>query len=70
MSFKNLAENANEAFLERYELVIDRVKEISARAEIGSPYGAYFEKTAGLICLLAEIAEKSISGACDNMSES
>lgn len=69
MSFKNLAENANEAFLERYELVIDRVKEISARAEIGSPYGAYFEKTAGLICLLAEIAEKSISGACDNMSE-
>lgn len=57
MKYLELIRESNEELQERYELVAERVREIAQDAESTGKYADYFEKTAGLLCLLYRIAE-------------
>lgn len=67
MNYKEINSTFNEEFLERYELVIERVKEIASQAEMKEPFNKYFEAVAKYIVALAEIANAAIDGKVASM---
>lgn len=68
MSYKEIAVAENEEFLERYELVMERVGEIAQNPEVDEKYVDYFKQVAEYLTFLGEIAEKALKGELDGLS--
>ena len=68
MSYKELSLKANEDFTERYNLVLERVRQIAEHAECREDFKKYFEDTASLLEQLSGIAGLAVSGELDELS--
>lgn len=77
MSYKTLYKEANELAGERFELVTERIREISTEPDVPERYADYFKRTAEFLLELAEICRMAESGKlserplpeCESMNE-
>lgn len=60
--------NWNELSQERYELAIERIREIQDEKSVAQPYQEYFASCAKFILMIEEFREKVVSGAFANLS--
>ena len=68
MSYKEIYKEANELAEERFELVMERIAEISKNADVAEKYQDYFKKTAAFILKLADVLKREESGELKSRS--
>ncbi|MBQ6843566.1 MAG: aminopeptidase [Agathobacter sp.] len=69
MKYLELIKENNEELMERYEVVTERVAEISANAKETGIYADYFEKTAQYLMLLNKIVNHALHDEIRGMEE-
>lgn len=75
MGYKELYKESNEAAAERFDLVLERITEISKKAEVAETYADYFEKEAAFLLSVADIVKLeaevklSLAGDCLSLEE-
>lgn len=65
MSYRELFKEENSRIRERYELACGRIQEILKEHTVKPPYDAFFQKTAGFICMIMDLAGKIENGSAD-----
>ena len=68
MSYKELYKESNEAAVERLELVMERIAQISEQADVQPQFEDYFKKAAANLLYLANLLNKEESGTLKERS--
>ncbi len=57
MDYRVLWKEENENVSERYQLAVERIREIAEEETVSPPYRAYFQETAGFLCMIDQVHE-------------
>lgn len=66
MGYKELFKESNEEVKERYELVMERIREIQTEHSVPKPYGAFFQRAAKFICQADEVMKQEQEGQLES----
>lgn len=68
MSYREEYQQANEEVQERYELVIDRIRELRSEHNVEEKYWPYFRRLADIFMMVDQTLKKEEAGALDHRS--
>lgn len=63
MDIMNLSKEEMKSVLERYELAMERIREIEREEEVRMPLRDYFQKVSAFLILLDDVAQKVRDGS-------
>lgn len=69
MNYKKIYSVSNEEYLERYELIMEKIHEIAEKPEMEGAYNDYFGEVAQFLVFCDEILQKALAGRLDQLSK-
>lgn len=67
-NYTKLYQESNESAQERFELVLERIEQISTEQDVAKEYAGYFKHTAEYLLMLAEICKQKANGELEKRS--